>query len=62
MVNHVAFRTEAFSTVLWTLVRPLVVMCAHVDGQIVPIVECFLTGWHTANEIRISLVVCKVRL
>ena len=62
MVNHVAFRTEALSTVLWTLERSLVVVCAHMDGKIVPIVECFSAGRHTAMKIRISLVVCKVRL
>ena len=60
MVHHVSFGTEALSAVLRAVEGAVVVVHPHVDGQVMPVVEWFLTCWHSADEFRPRLMVSQV--
>ena len=60
MVHHVALGAEALAAVLGTFVRPLVVVNAHVDRQVVPVVEGLSALDHRTDEVAATLVVCHV--
>ena len=62
VVHHVALGAEALPTVLRTIERAVVVVYPHVNGQVVPVVERFLTGWHSADKLCSRLMVGQVSL
>ena len=62
VVHHVAFGPEALSAVLRAVKGTVVVVHPHVDGQVVPVVERFLTGWHSADKLCSRLMVGQVSL
>lgn len=62
VVHHVTFGAEALATGLRALKGAMVIVHAHMHLQVVPVVERFTARRHTAEEIRLALVVCQVSL
>ena len=62
MVHHVALGAETLPAVLRALEGAVVVMDTHVDGQVMPVVERFFAGGHSADEVSARLVVGQVSL
>ena len=62
MVHHVAFGPKALPTPLRAVKGPLVVVYAHMDEQIVPIIKRFLTGRHSAYKFGLRLMIGEVCL
>ena len=62
MVHHIALGPEALPTVLRAVEGAIVVVHPHVDGQVVPVVERFLTSWHSADKFCPRLMVGQVGL
>lgn len=60
VVHHVALSAEALAAVLGAIERPVVVVYAHVDRQVVPVVERLLAGGHSADEVCPRLMVSEM--